>query len=119
MWVTEVSPLGRAGRLLRLDPHGKPVRMIQFPGSGSLRVACDPMTGTAWVADSTGSVKRIPAEGEALPPLPFPAEDVAFSERTGTVWLATGKKIIVLQPTGEVLAEYPIVSPGVLSIAAP
>jgi len=47
------------------------------------------------------------------------AEDVTLSERTGTVWLATGKKIIVLQPTGEVLAEYPIVSPGVLSIAAP
>ena len=107
VWVFGHLPPNDDRVVLHLDGEGKLLREVRFEGKRPTSVACDPMTGIAWVAcPEESSVERIPVEGEPLRPLSFPAWDITFSERTGTAWLATADKIMAVSSTGEVLAEH-------------
>jgi hypothetical protein len=97
-----------SARVLRLDASATLVHRVEYPGELLFPSACDPRTGVLWVAHESresGSVARISPLGEPLPALQLAARGLAFSERTGLLWVATKERILALDHLGTTLHD--------------
>jgi beta-lactamase regulating signal transducer with metallopeptidase domain/thiol-disulfide isomerase/thioredoxin len=70
-------------------------------------VACDPRTGTAYVALLRAAILRFAPDGRRLPPLPIPALAVSASPAGGPVWATTTTEILRLDDSGAVQSRTP------------
>ena len=71
-------------------------------------MACDPKTGTAWVAVFRSEILRFTADGRERPALPIKAMAVAVSPTTGRAWATTESEVIGLGPDGRPMVRSPI-----------
>jgi beta-lactamase regulating signal transducer with metallopeptidase domain/thiol-disulfide isomerase/thioredoxin/protocatechuate 3,4-dioxygenase beta subunit len=97
-----------ANRLWHLDSAGGVIKMQPLGEKNLFAVACDPKTGTAWVAVHGKEILRFTADGRELPSLPFKARAVAVSPTTGQVWATTETELIGLDADGRPAIRSPI-----------
>jgi protocatechuate 3,4-dioxygenase beta subunit/peroxiredoxin/DNA-binding beta-propeller fold protein YncE len=97
-----------ANRLWHLDSGGGVIKMWPLGEKLIFGVACDPKTGTAWVACLRSEILRFTADGRELPALPIKAVAVAVSPTTGRVWVTTETEVIELDAEGRPAIRSPL-----------
>lgn len=95
-------------RLWHLDASGNVLHSESLGETHPYDVACDPRTGTAYVADLRSSILRFSADGRRQPPLPIPATAVSVSPSSGQLWATTRTELLRLDEAGVVRSRTPL-----------
>ena len=103
VWIVERAHPNVArsvNRLWHLAADGTTIKTWDLGEKPVFGVACEPMTGTAWVVSLGSEILRFTADGKELPPLPVRARAIAISPATGQVWVTTETEVLQLDGAG-------------------
>jgi DNA-binding beta-propeller fold protein YncE len=97
-----------ANRVWHFDSAGGVLKSWSLGEKNAFGVACDPRTGTAWVAVLRKEILRFTAGGRELPPRPIPAIAVSISPTSGQAWVTTETEVIGLDAEGRPAIRSPL-----------
>jgi hypothetical protein len=110
-WIAERAHPNYSGslnRLWHLDARGEGIRSTVLGDVTPWTVACDPKTGTAWLAVAGAGIRRFARDGQELASIPLGVVGLDVSRTTGRVWVATQMEIFQLDTTGAILTTTPL-----------
>jgi outer membrane protein assembly factor BamB len=99
---------GSVNRLLHFNAKGEEVWSTMMGDAIPWTVACDPKTGTAWLAIAGAGIRRFARDGQELAPIPLGVVGLDISRTTGRVWVATQMEIFQFDATGALLTTTPL-----------
>jgi DNA-binding beta-propeller fold protein YncE len=95
-------------RLWHLDASGNVLLSEPLDELNPYAVACDPKSGTVYVANLRSSILRFSADGRPQPPASIPVTAVSVSPSSGQLWATTATELLRLDHAGAVQSRTPL-----------